>query len=146
MPPAGGYQNYLSGDTREKKKCTRTDDTRGFIEDWTIAADVAGRELEADDFYELDSNPTVSGVTFGEAVDPHPLPTYERYAHTTFDDGEIDEGNGVTVASAEQCVARCHSDWSCDCVVFKRSNNKCAKRRGCEPSEFVSKNKYEGAV
>ena len=46
------------------------------------------------------------------------------------------EENGVVVASAAQCAARCHRDLGCDCVVFRRADTTCWKRRGCVPSAF----------
>ncbi|GMH74457.1 hypothetical protein TrST_g2265 [Triparma strigata] len=129
-----GYNNFLSGEASPYTACVG--DLKGEIKNLNIASNVAGRALGASDFT-MPNAGTVPGLTFTTAVDPHavPLSKYELHSNkNAYADfgakGEIDTA-GVTVAGVQQCIERCHSDWSCDCVVFQASNNKCSKRRGC---------------
>ena len=134
----GGYDNYLSGEPKPNSACTG--DLAGKIQNMKLPGNVAGRDLARSDFI-VDEN-TVPGLRFTKAVDPHPLPVYTRYADQAAYAGrgagaEIDS-NGVGVTSAEQCVARCHADWSCDCVVHQPSTSKCWKRKQCSAGKFVA--------
>ena len=129
----GGYANFLSGETKPANGCTGKES--GKIETISIAADVAGRQLSKSDFIVNDA--TVTGLTFPKPrSDPHPVPSYLVYTNQGVVSGHAIDEQGVTVSSSEQCTKRCQSDWSCDCVVFRRSDKKCWKRRDCAPSRF----------
>lgn len=128
-----GYGNYISGEANPYKKCTG--DLRGEIKGLSISSNVAGRALARPDFT-LPSPNTVPGFKLSLAVDPHPVGPYLKYPNKNAKIGggasaEIDV-NGVTVRGPQQCIERCHADWSCDCVVYQSSTNMCWKRRGCE--------------
>ena len=108
-----------------------------MVKSISIAADVAGRPLSASDFKVQDE--TVSGLTFSPApADPHPLPQYKTFSNTRLPPGGAIDTDGVVVPSAEQCIKRCNSDWSCGCVVFTKSDFKCWKRRNCVPTTFIN--------
>ena len=132
-----GYGNFLSGEANPKSNCTG--DLSGKIEGMTISSLVSGRTMDQSDF-EIPAVSTVLDLVFKKAVDPHPAPTYVKYQKKNAYLGngasaEIDS-DGVVVRSASQCIERCHSDWSCDCVVFKSADGHCWKRRGCGTPEL----------
>jgi hypothetical protein len=140
----GGYNNYLSGETKPKKKCTG--ELAGKINNMVISGSVGGRPLKRSDFV-VDSN-TVPGLQFNNPPpDPHPsAPHYQKYensnAYLGFGaGGEIDAG--VEVFSSTQCLDRCQADWSCDCVTYSPSESMCWKLWKCQPSEFASDPNYD---
>ena len=130
----GGYTNFISGEMNPAAQCAGN--LSGRVESISIAADVAGRPLSLSDFKVQDE--TVSGLTFSPvSADPHPLTQYTKFSNKRLPPGgEIDK-NGVVVPSAEQCIKRCESDWSCGCVVFTKTDSKCRKRRNCVPTTFI---------
>eukprot|EP00588_Corethron_pennatum_P007292 CAMPEP_0194283966 /NCGR_PEP_ID=MMETSP0169-20130528/26543_1 /TAXON_ID=218684 /ORGANISM="Corethron pennatum, Strain L29A3" /LENGTH=793 /DNA_ID=CAMNT_0039029683 /DNA_START=19 /DNA_END=2400 /DNA_ORIENTATION=+ len=134
----GGYDNYLSGENKPAAGCTG--ELSGKIENLRLSGDVAGRALAKADF--VLNKKTVPGLTFG-ATDADPrqpsLGNYQKYPRKNAWDGqggaEIDQ-DGKKVRSVLQCLARCHADWSCDCVVFQPSTLLCYKRGKCAPASF----------
>jgi len=134
----GGYGNFLSGETDPKAGCTGR--LSGRIEGMSIAGLVAGRPLSRSDFV-VDEG-TVPGLTFGTVPDPNA----EDRNYAKYSDVNAYEGSGgteididpATARSPEQCMDRCQSDWSCDCVVYEPSASACWKRSNCVPSEFDS--------
>jgi len=141
----GGYTTYLGGEASPSSGCTG--ELSGRIDGFAVAGTVDGRPLASSDF--TVPSGTVSGVTVGTAVDPHPLPTYTLYSGRNCDtsQGAVAElGSGFAVSSATQCVRRCHSDWSCDCVVFDTAGSICFKKRGCDPTNFYASTGYDAYV
>ena len=139
----GGYDNYLSGETNPKKGCEG--DLSGEIQDMVISGLVAGRPLSRSDFIVDDD--TVPALTFEDAPDPNESDrNFEKYTNKNAYDGnggtEIDI-DGVKVRSVLQCLDRCQSDWSCECVVFSQSDLVCYKRGKCEPNNFDSDGNYD---
>mmetsp|Transcript_24385 Transcript_24385/g.55677 ORF Transcript_24385/g.55677 Transcript_24385/m.55677 type:complete len:778 (-) Transcript_24385:57-2390(-) len=140
----GGYNNFLSGETKPNDGCIK--DLSGKIENMIISGNVGGRALVQSDF--VVNSKTVPGLTFETAKDdPHPpLFDYFKYADKNTYNGhgsnEIDV-DGVKVFSMKQCILRCHSDWTCECVVFQPSNSICWKRSNCKPGAFEKDEKYE---
>ncbi len=134
----GGYKNFISGETKPKPGCTG--DLRGEIRNMSISGIVAGRQLSRSDFT-VDSA-TVPNLTFGNSQDPNQGDrNYVKYPNKNAYEGsggtEIGGDNGgVTVLSHVQCMDRCQSDWSCECVVYSRSDSMCWKRSKCVPSNF----------
>eukprot|EP00534_Pseudo-nitzschia_fraudulenta_P001032 CAMPEP_0201119460 /NCGR_PEP_ID=MMETSP0850-20130426/3605_1 /ASSEMBLY_ACC=CAM_ASM_000622 /TAXON_ID=183588 /ORGANISM="Pseudo-nitzschia fraudulenta, Strain WWA7" /LENGTH=888 /DNA_ID=CAMNT_0047385179 /DNA_START=22 /DNA_END=2688 /DNA_ORIENTATION=- len=140
----GGYSNYLSGEKGPKPGCTG--DLAGKIENMVVSGSVAGRPLSLSDFV-VDGS-TVAGLKFeNPPSDPHPsAPHYQKYENSNAYAGqgagaEID--SGVEVISFTQCLDRCQSDWSCDCVVYSPSESMCWKRKDCQPSGFDSDAEYD---
>ncbi len=132
----GGYNNFLRGETNPEPGCNG--DLSGKIENMSISGLVAGRSLARSDFI-VHTN-TVPNLSFGNVVDPNEKDrNYQKYANKNAYAGsggiEIDS-NGVTVFSFKQCLDRCQSDWSCECVVFRSSDSTCWKRSNCVVSEF----------
>lgn len=135
------FDNYLSGEPNPEPGCTG--DLAGRIEAFTVSGLVAGRALSVSDF---NVEGTVSGFAATGATDPHPIPEYTLHAKKNAYSGngaEEYDADGAQVASSEQCMARCHRDWSCDCVVFHRSDSMCYKRRKCDASQFDSDSSYD---
>jgi hypothetical protein len=129
-----GYDNFLKG-AASGGAAACTGDLSGRVDGLTISSSVAGQKLDREDFV-IEDEASVPGLTFGEAVDPHPVVGYAKWAGRNAWAGmgaeaEIDAGDGVAVAGVAQCLERCHNDWSCDCAVFKQSEGLCWKRRGC---------------
>lgn len=134
----GGYNNFISGETNPNPGCSGN--LSGKVQDMSISGLVAGRPLTKSDFI-VDSI-TVPNLTFGIASDPNEQDRkYQKYTNKNAYDGsggiEIDV-NGVNVLTFLQCQDRCQSDWSCECVVYSRSNSMCWKRSQCVVSEFDS--------
>lgn len=141
----GGYTNYLSGEKNPREGCDG--DVSGKIENMVICGSVAGRPLERSDFIVKDN--TVTGLLFDDPPpDPHPSePHYEKHSSKNSFKGsgagvEIDK-SGVEVFSWTQCLDRCQSDWTCDCVVYDPFDSMCWKRSQCEPAEFDSDQDYD---
>ena len=132
----GGYNNFLSGEKNPNSACVG--DLSGKIENMKISGLVAGRSLSKSDFVVDDSS--VPGLTFEDALDPYQLSrSYIIHAGKNSYNGnggiEIDDV-GVKVFSSLQCIDRCNSDWSCDCVVYSSSDSVCWKRSQCDSSKF----------
>lgn len=138
----GGYDNFLSGETKPNLDCIGN--LSGKIENLTLSGQVAGRAMIRSDFV-VDTS-TVLGLKFEEAVDPHPIPEYvlhaSRNAYAGSGGTNIDQ-DGVAVQSSSQCTYRCHTDWSCDCVVFQPSNSVCWKMRNCDPANFDTDDNFD---
>lgn len=141
----GGYNNYLSGERNPNSGCTG--ELKGEIKNMEISGIVAGRFLSKSDFIVKDAS--VPGLTFKTAVDPyesHRASSYVRYSGKNAYDGsggtEIDV-SGVTVLSSDQCMDRCSSDWTCECVVFSPSDSKCYKRGKCDSTQFDTDGNYD---
>ena len=87
-------------------------------------------------------------LTFKEANDPYESKRSDyihytgRNAYAGHGGTEIDT-SGVTVLSSAQCIDRCDSDWSCECVVFSKSDSKCWKRGICDLGNFDSDENYD---
>jgi len=127
----------------QKKGCEG--DLSGEIKGMVISGFVAGRPLSRSDFI-VDDN-TVPALSFEDALDPNETDrNFEKYANKNAYDGnggtEIDI-DGVKVRSVLQCLDRCQSDWSCECVVFSQSSLVCYKRGKCEPNNFDSDVNYD---
>lgn len=141
MSDTMNFGNYLSGEPNPESACTGN--LAGRIEGFIVSGQVAGSPLSASDFI---VQGTVSGFVANGAADPHPIPEYTLHANKNAYSGngaeEID-ADGVQVTSSEQCMARCHRDWSCDCVVFHRSTATCWKRRNCLAGQFDNDNNYD---
>ena len=139
----GGYTNFVSGESDPNDGCDGN--LAGRVSGLTIGASVAGRSLTLSDFV-VDGGSVRDLVFKDPPADPHPRPVYALHAGKTATSAgggnkgavaDVDAtAAGVIVASADQCVARCHRDLGCDCVVFRRADKTCWKRRGCVPSEF----------
>lgn len=138
----GGYNNFISGETNPNPGCTGN--LSGKVQNMSISGFVAGRRLSRSDF--IVDNGSVPNLTFGSAADPNAEDRkYQKYENANAYGGskrnggsggmEIDT-NGVSVQTILQCQDRCQSDWSCDCVVYRRSDSMCWKRRQCVVSEF----------
>ena len=132
----GNFNDFLGGEASPSAGCTG--ELSGSIDSFAISGSVDGRALAQSDFTVRAG--TVSNLTFGVAVDPHPVPAYAQHVNMNADaqNGallEIDL-DGISVSSAMQCVARCHSDWSCDCAVYDKVNSECWKKRGCVSANF----------
>jgi len=141
----GGYNNYLSGENDPRDGCDG--DVSGKIENMVISGSVAGRPLKRSDF--IVQKNTVTGLSFkNPPPDPHPSePHYKKYSGKNAFKGngagiEID-ANGVEVVSWIQCLDRCQSDWTCDCVVYDPFDSMCWKRSQCEPAKFDSDQDYD---
>jgi hypothetical protein len=132
----GGYGNFISGETSPNAGCAGAH--LGRVEGMSIAVAVAGEALTKDDFVVVDAG-TVTNLTFHDpGPDPFPVPSYAAHAGKnagTAASRRIDLV-GVEVASAARCRARCHADWSCDCVEYASATRLCWKRRGCRAAEF----------
>jgi hypothetical protein len=142
-----GYNNFISGEASPYPACTG--DLSGKVENLKISSSVAGAILSESDFT-LPAPSTVPGLTFSAPTDPHPFPAYALHAGKNAYVGagaslEIEEDGEITV-DALQCAARCQSDWSCDCVVYQKSNGRCWKRRGCVPTLFDDGSSYDTYV
>jgi len=141
MSSTMNFDNYLSGEPSPESGCTGN--LAGRIEGFTVSGLVAGSPLSVSDFI---VEGTVSGFVATGATDPHPIPEYTLHANKNAYSGngaeEID-ASGVVVLSSEQCMARCHRDWSCDCVAFHRSTSMCSKRQNCVASQFDSDSSYD---
>jgi len=139
----GGYNNFLSGETNPNQGCTG--ELSGKIENMSISGLVAGRPLSRSDFI-VNTN-TVPNLSFGSVSDPNEQNrTYQKYTNNNAYEGsggrEIDV-DGVIVRSYLQCLDRCQSDWSCECVVYSSIDSKCWKRGNCVESEFDNDNSYD---
>eukprot|EP00316_Scyphosphaera_apsteinii_P011525 CAMPEP_0119304454 /NCGR_PEP_ID=MMETSP1333-20130426/5669_1 /TAXON_ID=418940 /ORGANISM="Scyphosphaera apsteinii, Strain RCC1455" /LENGTH=695 /DNA_ID=CAMNT_0007307347 /DNA_START=166 /DNA_END=2250 /DNA_ORIENTATION=+ len=145
-----GYGNFISGEANPMAGCVG--DLNGKVKGMTISSNVAGRALTESDF-QLPAPSTVPGLVLTAAVDPHAVSeaAYKRHARKNAYVGngasaEIDQ-YGVVVRGVEQCLERCHADWSCDCVVFATGGSNagtCWKRRGCEvPGAFDDDKQYD---
>ena len=136
----GDYGNFISGETSPNVGCGGAH--LGHVENMSIAVEVAGETLKRSDFVEVDVN-TVPNLVFKDPKsDPFPVPSY--VAHEGMNTGGVGgtggtEGMGVDnlidlvgveVASAAQCKARCHADWSCGHVEYENATRLCWKRRG----------------
>ena len=128
----GGYTNYISGEMNSAKGCKGS--LSGKVNSITIAVDVAGKALSRSDFEVEDE--TVSGLEFSPAPS-EPLPQYDKYPNKRLPSGGTINTQGFDVLSADQCMKKCQSDWSCNCVVFRRRDSKCWKNRNCVPSSFI---------
>ena len=133
----GGYNNFLSGEIEPNAGCGGN--LSGMIENMYISGIVAGRPLSRSDF--IVDGSTVPNLTFGSVTDPNVQrrTNYVKYSNKNAYDGsggiEIDLV-GAVVSSFEQCLDRCQSDWSCECVVHRPSDSKCYKRSKCVVREF----------
>ena len=132
-----GYANFISGEANPYPACTG--ELSGKIENLKIASNVAGKALSESDFV-LPASGTVTGLELKRAEDPHPAGSWEKFEGKNAYVGngatyEIDDA-GAAVTALEQCKERCHSDLSCDCVVFDGQNKLCWKRRGCVAASF----------
>uniref|UniRef100_A0A7S3Q1S6 Uncharacterized protein n=1 Tax=Chaetoceros debilis TaxID=122233 RepID=A0A7S3Q1S6_9STRA len=135
----GEYNNFILGETNPAQPgCTGN--LSGKVQDMFISGLVAGQPLTKSDFI-VDTSSTVPNLTFEIASDPHEEDhrKYQKYRNKNAYDGsggvEIDV-NGVNVLTFLQYQDRCQSDWSCECVVFSRSDSMCWKRSQCVDSEF----------
>lgn len=135
----GGYNNYLSGESDPEDDCDG--ELSGKIENMSISGLVAGRALSLSDFI-IGDDSTVENLTFNDDItDPNEIDRanfvkYEdKNAYEGYGGVEIDD-SGVNVLSYLQCLDRCLSDWSCECVVFNNEDLECFKRANCEVSEF----------
>ncbi|GMI35654.1 hypothetical protein TeGR_g13029 [Tetraparma gracilis] len=142
-----GYNNFISGEASPYPACTG--DLSGKVENVKISSSVAGAILSESDFT-LPAPSTVPGLTFSAPTDPHPFPAYALHAGKNAYVGagvslEIEEDGEITV-NALQCAARCQSDWSCDCVVYQKSDGRCWKRQGCVPTLFDDDSSYDTYV
>ena len=133
----GGYTNFISGEQNPNVGCTGAES--GSIEFMSIAVSVDGTSMKKTDFV-VDDN-TVKNLSFSDPrADPYQLPTYIIYDNKKTGNGitlQIDN-EGVEVASSARCVARCHTDLSCECAEFEHSTSKCWKYRGCSVDRFDS--------
>jgi len=142
----GDYNNFLSGETNPKKACDGN--LSGKIENMVISGLVAGRPMSSSDFTVDDD--TVPGLTFEDIiVDPNESyrNNYKKYMNKNAYNGgnggtEIDI-DGTEVLSYLQCIDRCQSDWSCECVVFNPSDSMCFKRSKCNPTSFETDTNYD---
>ena len=136
--PKAGYNNYVGGEVNVSAGCTG--ELSGRVDGFAVAGSVDGRNLDASDFSVHAG--TVSGVTFGAPQDPHPVPTYAAHFDMKADatQGALAalDLDGVSVSSADRCIARCHSDLSCDCVVYDIQHKECYKMRGCNSTRFYA--------
>ena len=138
----GGYNNFISGENNPNPGCSGN--LSGKVQNMSISGIVAGRPLSRSDFI-VKSN-SVSNLMFGSASDPNAQDRkYQKYENRNAHGGskrnggsggiEID-ANGVSTQSHLECQDRCQSDWSCDCVVYRRSDSTCWKRSQCTVSKF----------
>jgi len=138
----GGYNNFISGENNPNPGCSGN--LSGKVQNMSISGIVAGRPLSRSDFI-VKSN-SVSNLTFGSASDPNAQDRkYQKYENRNAHGGsnrnggsggiEID-ANGVSTQTHLECQDRCQSDWSCDCVVYRRSDSTCWKRSQCTVSKF----------
>ncbi|GMI48064.1 hypothetical protein TrCOL_g11427 [Triparma columacea] len=142
-----GYANFISGEANPYPACTG--ELSGKVENLKIASNVAGKALTESDFV-LPAGSTVTGLELTRAKDPHTVGSWKKFdgknayvgSGATFD---IDDA-GVAVTALEQCKERCHSDLSCDCVVYDSQNKLCWKRRGCVATSFDDDASYDAYV
>ena len=139
----GGYNNYLSGENNPKSACKGA--LKGEISKMTISGLVAGKPLTKSDFIVDDS--TVPNLAFGNAEDPYQSTrNYTLYPGKNVynNNGGVEiDNDGVEVLSSLQCIDRCNSDWSCDCVVYSSLDSMCYKRAQCNPNNFDIDNSYD---